>query len=215
MKDLSSSIWKAWCNSVHSNYAEIVQTYGPIGTNPKSQLRGIPSADVSPSFRVWIHQIRLQADLAVGMSRQLHGLAMHSERPGHRMYEQYHQLGKVGIITAFNSPVAVWSWNALVAAVCGDISIWKPAKKTPLCAIATQHIVNKVLETHGVSGIMSLIVAPGQSIGEAMLAERRWPLISATVSCRIGRRIGQVVGKRLGRSILELGGNNAIIVSGG
>jgi aldehyde dehydrogenase (NAD+) len=153
------------------------------------------------------------ADLAVGMSRQLHGLTMHSERPGHRMYEQYHPLGKVGIITAFNFPVAVWSWNALVAAVCGDVSMWKPAKKTPLCAIATQHIVNKVLAIHGVQGIMTLIVAPGQSIGEAMLADRRLPLISATGSCRIGRRIGEVVNQRLGRSLLELGGNNAIIVS--
>ncbi|GAG24314.1 unnamed protein product, partial [marine sediment metagenome] len=153
------------------------------------------------------------ADLAVGMSRQLHGLTMHSERPGHRMYEQYHPLGKVAIITAFNFPVAVWSWNALVAAICGDVSIWKPAKKTPLVAIATQKIVNKVLEAHGVQGIMTLIVSPGLSIGEAMLADRRLPLISATGSCRMGYRIGEVVNKRLGRSLLELGGNNAIIVS--
>jgi len=153
------------------------------------------------------------ADLAVGMSRQLYGRTMHSERPGHRMYEQYHPLGKVGIISAFNFPVAVWAWNALVAAVCGDVSMWKPAKKTPLCAIATQHIVNTVLEKHGLQGIMTLVVAPGKTIGEAMLADRRLPLISATGSCRMGRRIGEVVNQRLGRSLLELGGNNAVIVS--
>jgi len=152
------------------------------------------------------------ADYAVGLSRQLYGLSMHSERPSHRMYEQWHPLGVVGIVTAFNFPVAVWAWNAMIAAVCGDTMIWKPSSQTPLCAIATQNVVNEVLERHGFSGVMTLVIGRGSTVGERMIQDRRVPLISATGSCRMGRRIGEAVAKRLGRTLLELGGNNAIVV---
>ena len=151
-------------------------------------------------------------DFAVGLSRQLYGLTMHSERPEHRMYEQYHPLGPIGIITAFNFPVAVWAWNCALAAVCGDTMIWKPSSKTPLTAIAVQEIANRVQKKHGVTGLFNLVIGRGAEVGERMLADRRVPLISATGSCRMGRRIAQVVGERLGRTLLELGGNNAVIV---
>jgi aldehyde dehydrogenase (NAD+) len=151
-------------------------------------------------------------DFAVGLSRQLYGLTMHSERPRHRMYEQWHPLGVVGIVTAFNFPVAVWAWNAMVAAVCGDVMIWKPSSLTPLCAIATQNIVNRVMEAHGLRGVFNLTIGKGSTIGEKMINDKRVPLVSATGSTPMGKRIGGVTGQRLGRSLLELGGNNAIIV---
>ncbi|MBD3867679.1 MAG: aldehyde dehydrogenase family protein [Acidobacteria bacterium] len=151
-------------------------------------------------------------DFAVGQSRQLYGYTMHSERPGHRMYEQYHPLGTIGIITAFNFPVAVWAWNSALAGICGDAMIWKPSSKTPITAVAVQNIANRVMEAHGLSGIFSMVIGRGSSVGEKMLEDRRLPLISATGSCRMGRRIAQVVGDRLGRTLLELGGNNAVIV---
>ncbi|MBD3160975.1 MAG: aldehyde dehydrogenase family protein, partial [Candidatus Eisenbacteria bacterium] len=151
-------------------------------------------------------------DFAVGLSRQLYGLSMHSERPRHRMYEQWHPLGTIGIITAFNFPVAVWSWNAMIAAVCGDTMIWKPSSLTPLCAIATQNIVNRVMDAQGLHGVFNLAIGRGSTIGEKMINDPRLPLISATGSTPMGKRIGEVVGKRLGRSLLELGGNNAIVV---
>ena len=151
-------------------------------------------------------------DFAVGLSRQLYGLTMHSERPKHRMYEQWHPLGLVGIITAFNFPMAVWAWNAAIAAVCGDTMIWKPSLKTPLCAIAIQKIVDEVFAQAGHPGVMSTIVGNDADVGETMINDRRLPLISATGSCRMGRHVGTAVAQRLGRSLLELGGNNAIIV---
>ena len=151
-------------------------------------------------------------DFAVGLSRQLYGLTMHSERPGHRMYEQWHPLGPIGVITAFNFPVAVWAWNALIAAVCGDCVVWKPSSETPLTAIAVQKIVNRVLERNGWLGVFNLVIGRGGEVGERLLADRRVPLISATGSCTMGRRVAEVVGKRLGRTILELGGNNGVIV---
>ena len=152
------------------------------------------------------------ADFAVGLSRQLYGLTMHSERPMHRMYEQWHPIGNVGIISAFNFPVAVWAWNAFIAAVCGDISIWKPSSKTTLCAIAVQNICNDVLKKEGYTGIFNLIIGSGSVIGEKLVNDHNIPLISATGSTRMGKRIGEIVGSRLGKVILELGGNNAIIV---
>jgi aldehyde dehydrogenase (NAD+) len=151
-------------------------------------------------------------DFAVGLSRQLYGLAMHSERPGHRMYEQWHPLGPIGIITAFNFPVAVWSWNSAIAAVCGDTMVWKPSPATPLTAIAVQHICNRVMGDHGVSGIFNLCIGPNQTVGEQMIGDRRLPLISFTGSIRVGRHVAETVARRLGRALLELGGNNAIIV---
>ncbi len=153
------------------------------------------------------------ADLAVGMSRQLHGLTMHSERAFHRMYEQWHPLGTVGVITAFNFPNAVWAWNATVAAVAGDVVLWKPSLKAPLTAIATHRICDEVLRRHGFAGVFSLIIGDDADVGEAMIHDRRVPLVSATGSCRMGRHVGQVVAGRLGRTLLELGGNNAIIVN--
>jgi aldehyde dehydrogenase (NAD+) len=152
-------------------------------------------------------------DFAVGLSRQLYGLTLASERPGHRMMEQWHPLGPVGVISAFNFPVAVWSWNAAIAAVCGDPVIWKPAEATPLTAIAVQHIANRVMADHGVDGVFTLAIGPGSQVGERMLADRRLPLISFTGSTGVGRRVAEAVASRFGRTILELGGNNAIVVA--
>src|SRR3990172_7014272 len=152
-------------------------------------------------------------DFAVGLSRQLYGLSMHSERADHRMFEQWHPLGLVGLITSFNFPVAVWSWNAALAAACGDSVLWKPASKTPLTAIAVTKIAGQVCREHDVDpALFSLVVGKGSTVGDRLLHDRRIPLVSATGSCQMGYRVGEVVGKRLGRTILELGGNNAIIV---
>lgn len=152
-------------------------------------------------------------DFSVGLSRQLYGLTIASERPRHRMFEQWHPLGPVGIITAFNFPVAVWAWNATLAAVCGDSSIWKPSPQTPLTAIAVQNIVNQVAAENGLQGLFSLIIGEGSTVGQWMTSDRRIPLISATGSCTMGRKVGETVAARLGRSLLELGGNNGIIVT--
>ena len=153
-------------------------------------------------------------DFAVGLSRQLYGLTMHSERPGHRMYEQWHPLGIVGVISAFNFPVAVWAWNAALAGACGDAVIWKPSSQTPLTAIACTKIAQRVCrETGADPAIFSLVIGRGKTVGEQLIRDRRVPLVSATGSCTMGHRVGEVVGERLGRTILELGGNNAIIVT--
>jgi aldehyde dehydrogenase (NAD+) len=152
------------------------------------------------------------ADFAVGLSRQLYGLTIASERPRHRMYEQWHPLGPVGIISAFNFPVAVWSWNAFIAAVCGDSTIWKPSHLTPLCAVAVQNICHEVMEGTGFEGVFNLTVGDVDPVGTAMVEDERLPLISATGSVRMGRQVGTKVASRLGRSLLELGGNNAIVV---
>jgi aldehyde dehydrogenase (NAD+) len=152
-------------------------------------------------------------DFAVGLSRQLYGLTMHSERPGHRMYEQWHPIGPVGIITAFNFPVAVWSWNAAIAAVCGDTMVWKPSPTTPLTALAVQHICSRVMADHGLQGVFSLVIGDNDVVGERMINDPRLPLISFTGSIRVGRHVAKAVAARLGRAILELGGNNAIIVT--
>jgi aldehyde dehydrogenase (NAD+) len=152
-------------------------------------------------------------DFAVGLSRQLCGSTMHSERPGHRMYEQWHPLGPVGIISAFNFPVAVWAWNAALAATCGNTMVWKPSPSTPLVSVAVQHICNRVMADHGLEGIFNLLVGSNETIGDRMVADARFPLISFTGSVAVGRQVAQVVAGRLGRSLLELGGNNAIIVA--
>jgi aldehyde dehydrogenase (NAD+) len=152
------------------------------------------------------------ADFAVGLSRQLYGLAMHSERPGHRMYEQWHPLGIVGVISAFNFPVAVWSWNAMIAAVCGDCVLWRPSSETPLAAIAVQKICNRVLERNGLKGVFNLVIGPANPVGELLVQDRRIPLVSFTGSTEVGRHVSEAVARRLGRTILELGGNNGIVV---
>jgi len=151
------------------------------------------------------------ADFAVGLSRQLYGLTMPSERPGHRMYELWHPLGIAGVITAFNFPVAVWSWNALIAMVCGDTVLWKPSSMTPLTAIAVQNICNRVPGRHGWKGVCNLVIGSGSKVGERMLHDKRVPLVSCTGSTAVGIHVAQVVGERLGRTILELGGNNGIV----
>lgn len=152
------------------------------------------------------------ATFAAGLSRQLYGLTMPSERAGHRMYEQWHPLGAVGVITAFNFPVAVWAWNALIALVCGDTVVWKPSLKTPLCAVEVQRICGAVLERHGFEGVLNLVIGEDAVVGERMIRDPRLPLISATGSVRMGKHVGPVVAARLGRTLLELGGNNGVIV---
>jgi aldehyde dehydrogenase (NAD+) len=153
------------------------------------------------------------ADFAVGLSRQLYGLTMQSERPMHRMYEHWQPLGVVGIITAFNFPVAVWSWNSMIASVCGDTMVWKPSSKTPLCAVAVQHIVNRVMKAHDLTGIFTLVVGRRSTVGERLINDKRVPLISSTGSTSMGQKVAEAAARRLGRTILELGGNNAIIVT--
>ena len=152
------------------------------------------------------------ADFAVGQSRMLYGKTMHSERQDHRMYEQWHPLGPVGVISAFNFPVAVWAWNAFIAAICGDTTIWKPSSSTPLCAIAVQNICNEVMEKNGYSGIFSTIIGKGSIVGERMLSDSNIPLVSFTGSTKMGRHVSSKVAERFGKTILELGGNNAIII---
>ena len=152
-------------------------------------------------------------DFATGLSRQLYGLTMQSERPAHRMFEQWHPLGVVGVITAFNFPVAVWSWNAAIAAVCGDTLLWKPSSLTPLTAIALQHICNRVMADYGLEGLFNLVIGSGRDVGELLLNDKRIPLVSFTGSTKIGRHVSETVARRFGRTILELGGNNGIIVS--
>ena len=152
-------------------------------------------------------------DFAVGLSRQLYGVTTQSERPGHRMYEQWHALGVVGIITAFNFPTAVWSWNAAIAAACGDTTVWKPASAVPLCALAVQHVCNRVAADHGLKGVFNTVIGSGGEIGERMLNDQRLPLISFTGSVSMGRHVAETVARRLGHTILELGGNNGIIVT--
>ncbi len=152
-------------------------------------------------------------DFAVGLSRQLYGLSMHSERPAHRMFEQWHPLGAIGVISAFNFPVAVWSWNAAIAAVCGDPVVWKPSSDAPLTAVAVQHVCNRVMADHGLQGIFNITIGRGAVVGERMINDERIPLVSFTGSTQMGRRVSEAVAKRFGRTILELGGNNAIIVA--
>ena len=152
------------------------------------------------------------ADFAVGQSRMLYGKTMHSERPQHRMYEQWHPIGPIGVISAFNFPVAVWSWNAFIAAICGNTTIWKPSSQTPLCAIAVQHICNEVLKANDAPGIFSLVIGGGSSIGETLIQDKQVPMISFTGSTRMGKHVSEVVSSRFGKTILELGGNNCIIV---
>jgi len=153
------------------------------------------------------------SDFAVGLSRQLYGLTMHSERPRHRMYEQWHPLGAIGLITSFNFPVAVWAWNSAIAAVCGDTIVWKPSSYTPLTAIAVQHIANQVMTDHHLRGVFNLVIGSGREVGDLLLNDPRLPLVSFTGSTQVGRHVSETVARRFGRTILELGGNNAIIVT--
>ncbi len=180
---------------------------------PLGELVSLEMGKIRPEGGGEVQEMIDICDFAVGLSRQLYGVTTQSERPGHRMYEQWHPLGVVGIITAFNFPTAVWSWNAAVAAVCGDAMVWKPASAVPLCAIAVQHLCNRVAADHGVSGLFNLLVGSGGEIGERLLNDPRVPLISFTGSVAMGRHVSESVARRLGHTILELGGNNAIVVT--
>ncbi|MEM8507477.1 MAG: aldehyde dehydrogenase family protein [Bacteroidota bacterium] len=195
---------------------EIVRQFGEKLRNLKSPLGKLVSYEMGKSYQEGLGEVQEMIDIcdfAVGLSRQLHGLTMHSERPAHRMYEQYHPLGIVGIISAFNFPVAVWSWNTALAWVCGDVCIWKPSEKTPLCGIACQNIFAQVLKENKLPEGISCLVNGDYTVGEFMTHDPRVPLVSATGSIRMGKIVAQAVAARLGRSLLELGGNNAIIVT--
>jgi len=195
---------------------EIVRQFGDKLRELKQPLGELVSYEMGKSLQEGLGEVQEMIDIcdfAVGLSRQLHGLTMHSERPGHRMYEQYHPLGIVGIISAFNFPVAVWSWNTALAWICGDVCIWKASEKAPLCSIACQNIIVEVLKNNNLEEGISCIVNGDYKVGEYMTTDKRIPLISATGSTRMGKIVGQTVGGRLGKSLLELGGNNAIIVT--
>lgn len=195
---------------------EIIRQVGEELREQKQALGKLVSYEMGKSLQEGLGEVQEMIDIcdfAVGLSRQLHGLTMHSERPGHRMYEQYHPLGIVGIISAFNFPVAVWSWNSMLAWVCGDVCVWKPSEKTPLCAIACQNIIQKVFKSNQVPEGVSNLVIGGREVGEWLANDSRIPLVSATGSTRMGKAVGAAVGARLGRALLELGGNNAIIIT--
>ncbi|MBI3139320.1 MAG: aldehyde dehydrogenase family protein [Sphingobacteriales bacterium] len=195
---------------------EIVRQVGEALRRYKEPLGKLVSYEMGKSLQEGYGEVQEMIDIcdfAVGLSRQLHGFTMHSERPGHRMYEQYHPLGITGIISAFNFPVAVWSWNSMLAWVCGDVCVWKPSEKVPLCAIACQHIIAGVFRENNIPEGVSGLVIGGREVGEWMAADTRIPLVSATGSTRMGKAVGTAVAARLGRSLLELGGNNAIIIS--
>ncbi len=205
--------WRTW---PAPRRGEVVRQIGEALRDKKQALGELVSYEMGKSLQEGMGEVQEMIDIcdfAVGLSRQLHGLTMHSERPGHRMYEQWHPLGIVGVISAFNFPVAVWSWNAMLAWVCGDTCIWKPSEKTPLCSIACQNIVTEIFRKNEVPEGVSCLVNGGRDLGEWISADTRIPLVSATGSTRMGKAVGATVGARLGRSILELGGNNAIIIS--
>jgi len=214
----AAAAFREWRNWPAPRRGEVVRQIGEALRHYKIPLGKLVSYEMGKSLQEGYGEVQEMIDIcdfAVGLSRQLHGLTMHSERPAHRMYEQWHPLGLVGIISAFNFPVAVWSWNSMLAWVCGDVCIWKPSEKTPLCAVACQHIVAEVFARNNVPEGVSNLITGGRDTGEWMAADERVALISATGSTRMGKAVGAVVAARLGRSLLELGGNNAIIISAG
>ena len=195
---------------------EIVRQFGQKLRLKKEALGKLVSYEMGKSYQEGLGEVQEMIDIcdfAVGLSRQLHGLTMHSERPGHRMYEQYHPLGVVGIISAFNFPVAVWAWNTALAWICGDVCVWKPSEKTPLCGIACQHIIAEVFAENNLPEGISCLINGNYKVGEFMTKDARIPLISATGSTKMGKIVAKEVAGRLGKSLLELGGNNAIIVT--
>lgn len=214
--DKAHSAFLEWRKVPAPLRGEVVRQVGNALREYKEELGALVSYEMGKSFQEGLGEVQEMIDIcdfAVGLSRQLHGLTMHSERPGHRMYEQYHPLGVVGIISAFNFPVAVWSWNTALAWVCGDTCIWKPSEKTPLTAIACQHITAKVFAENNVPEGVSSLVIGGADLGKAMANDKRVPLVSATGSTRMGKSVAQSVAARLGKSLLELGGNNAMIIT--
>jgi len=208
--------FKAWKSVPAPKRGLLVRDLGNALRDVKEPLGELISLEMGKIRAEGIGEVQEMIDIcdfAVGLSRQLYGLSMHSERPGHRMFEQWHPLGPIGIITAFNFPAAVWAWNAAIAAVCGDTMLWNPSSSTNLVAVAIQHVANKVMADHDAGGVFNLVAGSGRTIGDLMLKDRRLPLISFTGSVSVGRHVGTTVAQRLGRSILELGGNNAVIVS--
>jgi aldehyde dehydrogenase (NAD+) len=212
----SNEAFKTWRQMPAPKRGEIVRQMGKAFRKYKEELGMLVSYEMGKSLQEGLGEVQEIIDIcdfAVGLSRQLYGLTMHSERPNHRMYEQYHPLGIVGVISAFNFPVAVWSWNSMLAWICGNTCVWKPSEKTPLCAIACQNIIKEVLKKNELPEGLSCIVIGDAKIGEAMSTDTKVPLVSATGSTRMGKAVAMKVAERLGRSLLELGGNNAIIVT--
>lgn len=209
--------FKYWAKVPAPKRGEIVRQIGIRLRDYKKDLGTLVSYEMGKSLQEGMGEVQEMIDIcdfAVGQSRQLYGFTMHSERPDHRMYDQYHPLGIVATISAFNFPVAVWSWNAMIAAVCGNVNLWKPSSKVPLSAIASQNIISQVLKENNLpEGIFSLVIGRGSTIGERILKEKRIPLISLTGSTKVGQHAASIVSKRFGKTILELGGNNAIIIT--
>lgn len=214
--DKAGEAWLIWRTWPAPKRGDIVRQVGEALREKKHALGSLVSYEMGKSLQEGLGEVQEMIDIcdfAVGLSRQLHGLTMHSERPQHRMYEQWHPLGVVGIISAFNFPVAVWSWNSMLAWVCGNVSVWKGSEKTPLCSLACQQIVAEIFKKNEVPEGVSCIVTGARETGEWMSGDHRIPLVSATGSTRMGKALASVVASRLGRSLLELGGNNAIIIS--
>ncbi|MFO0894298.1 MAG: aldehyde dehydrogenase family protein [Phycisphaerales bacterium] len=216
-------VQRSWRQLPAPKRGEIVRQMGDAFREWKDDLGELVSLEMGKIRAEGLGEIQECidiADFAVGLSRQLYGLSMHSERPSHRMLEQWHPLGTIGVVTAFNFPAAVWAWNAMIAAVCGDAVVWKPSLLTPLTAIAVTKVAHRVLRKQEIfrppvgdpRDLFTLVIGTDAEVSERLVADRRLPLISATGSCRMGRRVGQVVANRLGRSLLELGGNNAVVV---
>ncbi|MEL6812200.1 MAG: aldehyde dehydrogenase family protein [Bacteroidota bacterium] len=212
----ATEAFKSWRLMPAPQRGEIVRQFGEELRRLKEPLGKLVSYEMGKSYQEGLGEVQEMIDIcdfAVGLSRQLHGLTMHSERPGHRMYEQYHPLGVVGIISAFNFPVAVWAWNTALAWICGDVCVWKPSEKAPLCGIACQKIAASVFADNNLPEGISCLINGDYKVGEYMTTDKRVPLVSATGSTRMGKIVGRTVGERLGKSLLELGGNNAIIVT--
>ncbi len=206
-----------WKKIPAPNRGEVVRQIGLALRESKEDLSFLVTVEMGKIYQEALGEVQEMIDIcdfAVGQSRQLYGYTMQSERPGHRMYDQYHPLGVVGLVTAFNFPVAVWAWNAMIAAIAGDVVVWKPSSKTPLSAMAIQHIIGRVLKENQVpEGVFNLVVAKSSAMGDNFAADARIPLFSVTGSTRVGKHISGIVGQRLGRTIMELGGNNALVVS--
>ncbi|WP_430929203.1 L-piperidine-6-carboxylate dehydrogenase [Polaribacter marinivivus] len=212
----ATEAFKTWRTKPAPLRGEIVRQFGEKLRVKKEALGKLVSYEMGKSYQEGLGEVQEMIDIcdfAVGLSRQLHGLTMHSERPGHRMYEQYHPLGIVGIISAFNFPVAVWAWNTALAWICGDVCVWKPSEKTPLCGVACQNIIAEVLRENNLPEGISCLINGDYKVGEFMTKDTRVPLVSATGSTRMGKIVASEVAGRLGKSLLELGGNNAIIVT--
>jgi aldehyde dehydrogenase (NAD+) len=214
--ETAEAAFKIWRTMPAPKRGEIIRQYGNLLRQHKDALGQLVSYEMGKSLQEGLGEVQEMIDIcdfAVGLSRQLHGLTMHSERPNHRMYEQYHPLGVVGVISAFNFPVAVWSWNSALAAVCGNVCVWKPSEKTPLSAVACQNLMAQILKENNLPEGIFCLVNGDYKVGEWMSNDERIPLVSATGSTRMGRAVGSALAQRFGKALLELGGNNAIILT--